>query len=149
MALKEQLNHDLHDAMRAGDETRKTALRLALAGIKNAEIQQGKALDDEGVIDVLNREAKQRRESIEEFRKGGRADLVAKEEAEMKVILAYLPPQMSREEIAAAARRVIEKVGASGPRDKAKVMPVIMAELRGKADGREINEVVTELLSAS
>jgi uncharacterized protein len=147
VALRDQLNSDLHDAMRASDETRKTALRLAIASVKNAEIQAGKPLEDADVLNILNREVKQRRESIEEFRKGRRDDLVAKEEAEMRVILAYLPPQVSREEIVEAAKRVIGQVGATGPGDKAKVMPVIMAELRGKADGRQINEVVTELLA--
>lgn len=132
--------------MRAGDERRKSALRMALAAIKNAEIDARHELDDEGVITVLSREVKQRRESIEEFRKGRRDDLVAKEQAELEVILKYLPVQLSRDEIAEVARRIIQETNASGPRDKGKVMPVIMAELRGKADGREVNEVVTLLL---
>lgn len=132
--------------MRAGDERRKSALRMALAAIKNAEIEARHELDDEGVITVLSREVKQRRESIEEFRKGRRDDLVAKEQAELEVILKYLPVQLSRDEIAEVARRIIQETNASGPRDKGKVMPVIMAELRGKADGREVNEVVTLLL---
>ena len=149
MALKEKLNNDLREALRARDENRKTTIRLALSAVHNAEIAAGSPLDDAGVTGVLAREAKQRRESIEEFRKGGRQDLVDKEQAELELLIAYLPQQLSRDEIVAEARKVIEQVGASGPRDKGKVMPVIMAQLRGKADGAEVNAVVTELLAES
>ena len=147
MTLKEQLNADLREALRAGQETRKSALRMLLASVHNAEIQAGKPLDDAGITAVLGREVKQRRESIEEFRKGGRQDLVDKEQAEIDALAVYLPPQLSRQEIVETAQRVIESLGARGPADKGKVMPVIMAELRGKADGAQINAIVTELLS--
>ncbi len=148
MTLKDQLNADLKDALRAGESTRKGTLRLLLASIHNAEIAEKKALEDNHVIAVLRKEIKQRRESIEEYGKAGRRDLVAVEEAELAVLAAYLPPQMSSDEVNKVARRVIEQVGARGPADKGKVMPVIMAELRDHADGREINAAVTELLSA-
>jgi uncharacterized protein YqeY len=148
MPVKQKLNDDLHDAMRARDETRKSALRMALASIHNAEIATGKELDDEGTTGVIAKEVKQRRESIEEFLKAGRQDLVDKERGELEVLLAYLPQQISRSEIEAAAREVIAETGASGPRDKGKVMPVLMGRLRGRADGGEINTVVTELLAA-
>jgi len=148
MSLKDDLNSDLKDALRSGDERRKSALRLALSAAHNAEIQAGKPLDDSGVLGILSKEAKQRRESIEEFRKGGRQDLVDREEAELAVLLQYLPQQMTHEEIVEAARRVIGEIGATGPGDKGKVMPVIIEQLRGKAEGREINAVVTELLGS-
>ncbi len=148
MTLKDQLNADLKYALRAGESTRKGTLRLLLASIHNAEIAEKKALEDNHVIAVLRKEIKQRRESIEEYGKAGRRDLVAVEEAELAVLAAYLPPQMSSDEVNKVARRVIEQVGARGPADKGKVMPVIMAELRDHADGREINAAVTELLSA-
>ena len=148
MTLKDQLNADLKDALRAGESTRKGTLRLLLASIHNAEIAEKKALEDNHVIAVIRKEIKQRRESIEEYGKAGRRDLVAVEEAELAVLAAYLPPQMSSDEVNKVARRVIEQVGARGPADKGKVMPVIMAELRDHADGREINAAVTELLSA-
>jgi len=101
------------------------------------------------VAGVIAKQVKQRRDSIEEFRKGAREDLMAKEEAEMALLLAYLPEQMSREEITEAARRVIAETGASAPGDKGKVMPVLINQLRGRAEGRQINEVVTELLAQS
>jgi len=144
--ITEQLNTDLRDALRAGDERLKTTIRLILASIHYAEIEAGHSLDEAATNAVLTREARQRRESIEEYGKAGRGDLVAKEEAELAIISGYLPPQLSRDQIFAAAREVIERVGAKGPADKGRVMPVIIAELRGKADGREINAVVSELL---
>ncbi len=147
MATKEELNADLRDSLRGRDETRKTTIRLILSAIRNGEIAAGKELDENGINTVLAREAKQRRESIEEFGKAGRSDLVAKEEAELAIVLHYLPPQLSRDEIVATARRVMGEVGARGPGDKGRVMGAIMGELRGKADGAEINAVVTELLA--
>jgi len=157
MTLKDQLNADLRDAMRAGDETRKSTLRLLITAIRNAEIPpEGTTavaarseLDDAGVLNAIRREVKQRRDSIDAYSKANRADLVKREEAELNVLSAYLPAQMSRDEIIAIAREVIAQVGAGGPADKAKVMPVIMSRLRDKAEGREINAVVTELLSQS
>jgi uncharacterized protein YqeY len=149
MSLKERLNSDLREALRSGDEHRKSALRLALAALHNAEIEAGGQLDEGAVMGVLAKEAKQRRESIEEFRKGNREDLVAREEAQLAVIQQYLPQQMTREEIVEAARAVIAEVGARGAGDKGRVMPVLINQLRGRADGREINAVVTELLAGS
>ena len=149
MSLKERLNSDLKDALRRGEEQRKAALRMALAALHNAEIEAGGELDESAVLGVLAKEAKQRRESIEEFRKGRREDLVAREEAQLAVIEQYLPQQMTRDEVAEAARAVIAQVGAHGPGDKGKVMPVLVNQLRGRADGREINAVVTELLTGS
>jgi uncharacterized protein len=111
------------------------------------ETASRQALTDADVLDVVQKQAKQRRESIEEFRKAGRADLVAREESELAILSAYLPQQLSREEITVEVKAVIAEVGASGPGDKAKVMPVAIARLKGRADGRAINEVVTELLS--
>jgi uncharacterized protein len=146
MSLKEQLANDLKDAMRQGDEARKTAIRMATTAIKNAEVAAMKQLDDPEVLQVIAKQVKQRRESIEEFQKAGRQDLVDKEQAELDILQAYVPPSISRDEIAAEARAVIGEVGASGPSDKGKVMQKLMPRLAGRAEGREINEVVTELL---
>jgi uncharacterized protein YqeY len=149
MPLKEQLSNDLKDAMRAGDDVRRDTIRLALSSVHNAEIQAGAELDDDGVLGVLTKEAKQRRESIEEFQKAGRQDLVDKETAELATLTGYLPAQMDREQIVEAARKAIEEAGAKGPGDIGKVMPKLMAELRGRVDGREANAVVRELLQGS
>lgn len=147
--LQEKLMNDLKAAMKSGDRRRQLVIQLVRAGIKNAEIAKQKTLDDAGVIDVIAREIKQRKESIEEFKKGNRQDLVAKEEAELAILLEYLPKQMSREEIIAAARQVIKEVDAQGPKDKGKVMQKLMPQLKGKAEGSTINEIVTGLLSGT
>jgi len=147
MALKDRLADDLKEAIRGRDERRKTAIRLVMATIKNVEVAEGTPLDDAGVLKVISKEVRRHRESIEGFQKGSRQDLVDTEEAEMAVLLSYLPAAMSREEIAKAAREVIAQTGASGPADKGKVMPVLISQLAGRAEGREINEVVTELLA--
>jgi uncharacterized protein YqeY len=147
MNLKDRLAGDLKEGMRGRDERRKTAIRLVIAGVKNTEVAEGKPLDDAGVLKVISKEVRRHRESIEGFQKGGRQDLVDAEEAELAVLLSYLPPAMSREEIVKAAREVIAQAGARGPADKGKVMPVLISQLAGRAEGREINEVVTELLA--
>ena len=147
MTLKDRLAGDLKDAIRGRDERRKTAIRLVMAAAKNAEVAGGSPLDDAGVLKVISKEVRRHRESIEGFQKGGRQDLVDAEEAELAVLLSYLPPAMSREEIVKAAREVIAQAGARGPADKGKVMPILISQLAGRAEGREINEVVTELLA--
>jgi uncharacterized protein YqeY len=145
--LKEKLEADLRQAMKDRDNVKRSTLRLLLAAIKNAEIAKRGSLDNPDILGIVAREVKQRNESIEAFKQGDRQDLVAQEEAEMAVLKEYLPRQLSREEVIVEARQVIEEVGAQGPRDKGKVMSRIMAQLKGKADGREINEIVTELLN--
>ena len=145
--LKEKLEADLWQAMKDRDNVKRSVLRLLLAAIKNAEIAKRGSLDNPDILGVVAREVKQRNESIEAFKQGDRQDLVAQEEAEMAILKEYLPRQLSREEVIVEARQVIEEVGAQGPRDKGKVMSRIMAQLKGKADGREINEIVTELLN--
>jgi uncharacterized protein YqeY len=145
--LKQKLTDDLKQAMREGDTVKRSVIRLTMAAIKNAEIAKQKALEDADILGIIAKEVRQHKESIEAFKQGNRDDLAAKEEAEMAVLEQYLPKQMSREEITAEARKVIAEVGAQGLSDKGKVMPQLIAKLKGKADGREINEVVTELLS--
>jgi uncharacterized protein YqeY len=161
--LKDRIQADLTDAMRARDETRKSALRMLVAAIRNAEIPAapeddaaleamaaaGKTgLTDEAVTDVIQKQVKQRRDSIDSFRRANREDLVAREQAELTVLAAYLPQQAAREEIEAFAATVVAETGASGPRDIGKVMPRVMAEFKGRADGRIVNEVVRGLLGS-
>jgi len=121
---------------------------LKISDAEIAEIAKQAELNDSDMLAVLAKEITQRRESIEAYKSGNRPDLVAVEEAELAVLLTYAPKQVSREEVAAVAKRVIAEVDAHGPGDKGKVMPKVIAELKGKADGKEINTVVTELLSA-
>ena len=145
--LKEKLDEDLKAAMRAGDRSRVSIIRLVRAGIKYAEVAKGATLDESGVISVIMKEIREHRDSLAEFKKANRTDLTKKNEEELEILLEYLPQQMSREEIAAAAQEVIAQIGARGTADKGKVMPVLMAQLRGKADGRDVNEVVSDLLA--
>ncbi len=144
--LKVQIQAELKTAMKSGDKAAVETIRLLLAAIKNAEITKRGGLDDGDILSVITKQVRQREESIEAFKLGNRADLVAIEEAEMALLKRYLPAQISREEIVTEAERVIAEVGAQGPGDKNKVMPKLIPLLKGKADGRVINEVVTELL---
>ena len=146
--LKEKLNDDLRQAMKAGDTLKRSIIRLVLSAIQNAEIATQAALEDTDILGIIAKEAKRHEESIEAFKQGDRQDLVAKEEAELSVLQGYLPQQMSHDEIVEVARQVIEEVAAHGPGDKGKVMPKLIVQLKGRADGREINAVVTELLSS-
>ena len=146
MSLQEQLQAELLDAVRSKDDVRRSALRMLKSSILYAEKAKGEPLDDAELVQAVSREVRSRKESIEEFRKADRTDLLEREEAELAVIMAYMPEQMSREEISEVARRVIGEVGAQGPGDKGKVMGKLMGQLKGKADGREVNEVVTGLL---
>jgi len=151
MGLREQLAEDLKDAMRQRDETRKRAIRGVIAALQEAETRldssgQRVHLDDDGILVIIAKLAKQRQESIDEFRRGRREDLVAEEEADLAILQEYLPKQLSREEIETEARWVIDKVGATEPADIGKVMKPLMARIRGRADGKLANQIVRELL---
>jgi uncharacterized protein YqeY len=148
VTLIDKLNDDLKQAMRGGDNIRRSVVRLVMAAIKNAEIARQTTLEDADILGIIAKEARQRQESIDAFKQGNRQDLVDREEKELAILQEYLPQQMSRDEIIEAARKIIEEVEASGPRDKGKVMPKLIAQLKGRADGREINAVVTELLGS-
>lgn len=146
MGLKEQIRSDMADAMRSGDTERRDTLRMLAAAIKQVEVDDQTTLDDAGVLAVLSKQAKQRRESIAEYEKAGRDDLVEAEQNELTIIESYLPQMMSREEIAALAAPIVAELGAAGPKDMGKVMGRLMPQLKGKADGRDVNEVVRALL---
>jgi uncharacterized protein YqeY len=152
MGLREQLMDDLKDAMRQRDERRKRTIRSVIAAMKEAETELDASgarvsLDDDDILALIAKQAKQRHESIAEYSRGGRDDLVAEEEAELAILQAYLPQQWTQEEIEAEARQVIAQVQASGLRDIGKVMKPLMVRLRGRADGRLVNQVVRELLA--
>ncbi len=147
-SLRERLRDDLKAAMRARDAVRRDTIRLVEAAIKNAEIEKRSAeLSDQDVLAILQRQVKQRQDSIEQYEQANRSDLADAERAEIAVIEVYLPRQMSREEIEAAARAAIDQLGASGPGDRGKVMGRLMSQLRGQADGATVNAVVSDLLS--
>ena len=144
--LKSQLSNELKEALRAGNKVKLSVLRLVISAVNNAEIAKQAKLENPDVLGIIAKEAKQREESIAAFKAGNRSDLVAQEEAELAVLKTYLPEPANHDDIIAIAKQVIAEVGAQGPRDKGKVMPKVIAQLKGRADGREINEVVTELL---
>jgi hypothetical protein len=148
MSLREQLMADLKEAMRTGDEVRRSTLRMLLAAIVNAEKEPGAGeLTDEDILAIIRRQVKQRRDSIEQYKKGGRSDLVAQEEAELAVLLEYLPRQLTEEEIEAAAREVIQRVGATSMAQMGDVMRPLMAEIGDRADGRLVSQIVRRLLA--
>jgi hypothetical protein len=146
MSLKETLPVELKDALRAGQKTKLNTIRLILSAINYAEIDQQKQLDDPGVHAVIAKMIKQRKESIEAFKAGNRQDLVDQEQAELNILESYMPKQLTRDEIKAEAKKIIAEVGANKPQDMGKVMGKLTPLLRGKADGKEVAAVVTELL---
>ena len=146
MPLLDKINTDLKTAMRAKEEVRLLVLRTMLSSINYAEIAKQKKLDDAGIIEVVGKEIKQRRESIEAYDKGNRPDLSDKEKAELAILQEYMPAQMSRDEITAIVEKVIAEVAPKGPGDKGKVMQKLMPQVKGKADGNEVNSIVVDLL---
>ena len=150
MSLKTQIISDLTTAMKARDAARLSTLRMVKAAFMNREIEKGSELDDEEMIKLLRSMVKQRRDSIEQFTKGGRDDLVAHEQAEVVVIEGYLPQSASAEEIEAAVIAAITETGANSIKDMGKVMKAAQAQLAGKnADGRTVSEMVKSRLAAA
>ncbi|MBI2957532.1 MAG: GatB/YqeY domain-containing protein [Chloroflexi bacterium] len=147
LGLEAKLREDLKDSLRKGDKTRLSVLRMLLSAVNYAQMAKQTPMEDPDVLGVIVKEIKQRQESIEAYTKGQRPDLVSQEQAEMEILQSYLPKQVGHDEIVAAARAAIAAAGAKGLQDKGKVMPRLVAELKGKADGKEINAVVTDLLS--
>ncbi|MSQ25884.1 MAG: GatB/YqeY domain-containing protein [Dehalococcoidia bacterium] len=148
MPIAQQLDSDLKDAMRARDQVRLDVIRQVKATVMNAEIKEGNALSDTGIQEILTRLVRQHRESIEMFAKGGRPELVQKEEAELKVLQSYLPQQMSQADVVALAKKIAAEVGARGPADKGKVMGKLMPQVKGKAEGMAVNDAVTQVLAS-
>lgn len=148
MSIRERLEADITAAQRSRNQQRLDALRYLKSAINRVEIDTRSTLDDAGVLDVLNRQVKDRRDSIRMFEQGNRADLVAKETADLAVLEEYLPPQLDEGEITRLVEEVISQVGASGIRDKGKVMGQLMPRVRGQADGALVNALVTRRLEA-
>jgi uncharacterized protein YqeY len=149
VGLVEQIDKDLPGAMKAQEALKLSVLRMMKAALKNKQIELGKPLEDTDAVTVLRTLVKQRHDSVEQFRKGGRDELADKEEAEIKIIEGYLPAAASEEDMDAAIAAAIAETGAAGPNDLGKVMKAVMAKLAGKnADGKRVNEKVRAKLGA-
>ena len=148
MSLREQLEDDIRQAMRDRAKVRLDALRFLKSVVQQLEKTQGKNLDDPAMVEVVARQVNDRRESIRMFQQGNRADLVEKESAELTVLEEYLPPQLDQDELAQLVRETIAEVGATSAGDRGRVMGRLMPQVRGRADGTVVNELVTRLLES-
>lgn len=149
MSLKDKLTEDMKQAMKDKEagKLRLSVIRMVRASIKNTEIDRKKELGDEEVLDVLAKEVKMRRDSLDEFRKGNRPDLVAGLEQEIAILMDYLPQQLSDEEVRALVAEAVAQTGAAGPKDMGKVMAALMPKVKGRADGKLVNSLVKEALN--
>lgn len=146
MDIKTQLANTLKDAMRSGDDVRKRTIRMALAAIKQAEVDRQITLDEGAIMAILQKEIKTRRESLEEAQKANRADLVAAAEDEIDVLQTFLPKGLSAEELLEMAESAVSEAGAVSPADMGKVMKILMPRVQGRAPGDQISQIVRELL---
>jgi len=149
MSLKERIDQDMRMAQKSGEKLKLSLTRLLKSDIRYKEIDKGKELSDEEVLEVLTSSAKKHRDSIEQFRKGGREDLVKQEEDELKLILGYMPEQLSPEELGRIVEEAITEVGAEGEKDMGKVMKALMPKVRGKADGKAVSLLVSSRLKSA
>ncbi len=147
MSLMEQLNEDMKQAMKNQEKLKLSVIRMVRAAVKNAEIDQRKTLNDEEVLMVLSRELKQRRESLQEFEKAGRQDLVEVLQQEISILTSYLPEQLTEEELEKIVAETIAEVGAKTKAELGKVMAQLMPKVKGKADGKLVNQLVQKALS--
>jgi len=147
MSLKDQLNESMKTAMKARDNLRLSAVRMVRSTIQNREIDKKAELDDQGIIEVISTLAKQRRESIRLYQEGNRHDLAEKEEAELAILLEFLPTQLSAGEISDLIDRIIAETGAQGAKDMGRVMKVLAPLTAGKADGKTISDAVKQKLT--
>ena len=146
MALKDQLMDDLKSAMKDKDTIRKNVVQLIRSGVLQFEKDNKVTLDDDGVLDVIAKQLKQRRDSLPEYEKSGRDDLIAQLKREMELLMEYLPAQLSADELRAIVKEAIETTGAASVKDMGKVMAAVMPKTKGRADGKEINAIARELL---
>ena len=146
MSLKEQLTADMKEAMKNKEKERLAVIRMVRGAIRQQEIDGQKELGEEDVIAVISKEVKMRRDSIEEFQKGGREDLVEKTQAEIDMLLPYLPAQLSEDEVRELVKAAVEQTGAATPKDMGKVMGVLMPKVKGRADGKMVNTIVKSFL---
>lgn len=146
MSLKERLADELKNAMKNKDQLRKNVITMIRADIKQIEVDKRVELTDEEVIEIISKQAKQRRDSIEEFKKGGREDLVEQAAQEVDVLMEYLPEQLSEEEIETIIKEVIADTGVTSMKDMGKIMATAMPKLKGRTDGKVVNQIVRKIL---
>ncbi|MFD0958633.1 GatB/YqeY domain-containing protein [Paenibacillus chungangensis] len=146
MNLSERLNDDMKQAMKSKDKFRLTTIRMVRASVKNLEIELKRPVDDSEVLEILSREIKQRKDSLQEFKKAGRDDLIADLETEIEIISGYLPEQLTEEDIQEIVRQTIHELGASSKADMGKVMSALMPKVKGRADGKLVNQAVQQFL---
>jgi hypothetical protein len=149
MSLQEQLVNDMKVAMKSGDSVKVSTIRMLKAAIKNKEIEKGGTsykLSDKEILEVIATAIKQRKDSIEQFTKGHRLDLAEKEKKELEILQAYMPPQMSDEDVKAEVKKAIAETSASSQKDMGKVMKILMPRIAGRADGAVVNRIVRELI---
>jgi uncharacterized protein len=147
MTLQDRIESAMRDGMRARDERRTQTLRMAMSAAHNREIELGHALTDEDYVDVLGRQLKQRRESVEAFRSGGREAMAANEEAEAAILAEFLPEPLSEAELEDIVRAAIAETGAASPADLGKVMGRVVPQTKGRADGKALSDLVRRLLA--
>lgn len=146
MSLRERLETDLKTAMKAGETLKVSVIRMARSEMRNAEIAKGSSLVEDEVVQILSKEAKKRREAIEQFQKGGRSDLVELERSELQILGEYLPEQLDDSKIVDVTREVISELHATSKADKGKVMSAVMQRVKGRAVGKTVNRIVDHLL---
>ena len=147
MAIKDKLKDDLKAAMLEKDTVRKNVVQLIKAGVLQVEKDKKITLDDEGVLDVIAKQLKQRRDSLPDYEKSGRDDLIAQLKREMELLMEYLPAQLTHDELVEIVKEAIAQTGASEIKDMGKIMAAVMPKTKGRADGKEINAIARELLS--
>ena len=148
MTLRNRLEDDIRNSMRQRDQARLDALRFLKFAVQAVEKERRETLDDQAMFEVVSKQVSDRRDSVKAFRDGGRTELADKEAADLAVLGEYLPPQLGQDEIVALIREVVAEVGAAGPRDRGKVMGRLMPQVRGKADGTEVNRLAGEILES-
>ncbi|MEW9122999.1 MAG: GatB/YqeY domain-containing protein [Thermotaleaceae bacterium] len=146
MSLKEKLMEDLKTAMKEKEQLKKSVITMVRASIKQYEVDHRAEVDDEGIVDIMTKQVKQKKDAIEEFTKGGREDLVNEAKAEIDVLMTYLPEQLTEEEISEIVVQVLKETGASTAKDMGKVMAALMPKVKGRADGKLVNQVVKKHL---
>lgn len=147
MSLKEEITTGIKQAMKSKDKARLQTLRFLLSSVKNKEIEKREDLSDEEILQVISTSVKQHKDSIEQFKKGGRDDLAAQEEAELLILAGFLPPQLSEEEIKEVVAQTAEECGATAMKDMGSLMKAVMVKLKGKADGKTVQDMVKQRLA--